>query len=90
MKVYDLPCFDNRKSFYGKAQVFELDNGGKVLKSYNTFVCELTPEKEFVKLWDGYSATTMRHINSFLRFLGYENGGKTFWDMCSVNDPIYL
>lgn len=27
MKIFDLPCFDGRKSFYGKAKVIEEDNG---------------------------------------------------------------
>lgn len=35
MKVFDLPCFDRCKSFYGKAKVKELDNGEKVLQSYS-------------------------------------------------------
>lgn len=27
-KIYDLPCFDSRKSFYGKAKVIETEVGG--------------------------------------------------------------
>lgn len=76
IKEYDLPCFDSRKSFYGKAKVIENDNGEKVLRSYNTEVCKITNGGEFVRLWSGYSSTTMRHINSFLRFFGIAGGGK--------------
>lgn len=76
IKEYDLPCFDYRKSFYGKAKVIENDNGEKVLRSYNTEVCKITNGGEFVRLWSGYSYTTMRHINSFLRFFGIAGGGK--------------
>lgn len=37
-KIFDLPCFDRRKSFYGKAQVIEQANGEKLLRSYETIV----------------------------------------------------
>lgn len=84
MKMYDLPTMDNRKSFYGKAKVIEKDNGEKVLQSYNTQVCKITASGEFVKMWDGYSVTTMRHINSFLQFFDIPGGGKSWWDSLEV------
>lgn len=84
MKMYDLPTMDNRKSFYGKAKVIEKDNGEKVLQSYNTEVCKITEGGEFVRLWSGYSAITMRHINSFLQFFGIAGGGKSWWDSLEV------
>ena len=80
MKAYELIPTDGRKSFYGKAVVFEKDNGEKVLQSYNTEVCKITSGGEFVRLWSGYSVTTMRHINSFLRLVGIARGGKAWWD----------
>lgn len=80
MKIYDLPCFDSRRSFYGKAHVIEKDNGDVVLQSYNTEVCRVTSGGAFVRMWAGWSATTGRHINSFLDFLGIEGGGKAWWD----------
>ena len=69
-KIFDLPVcgYDRAKSFYGKAKVIETDNGEKVLQSYNTFVCRITAAGRFVRMWGGYSATTMRHVNSFLSF----------------------
>ena len=93
MKTYKLPCMDHCKSFYGKARVIEHDDGTKKLQSYNTIVCEVTPSGDFIRLWDGYSVTTTRHVNSFLYFLGYtgpQYGGKAFWDALSVNNPVYL
>ena len=82
MKIYDLPVMgcDRAKSFYGKAKVIEKDNGEKVLQSYNTEVCKITSGGEFVRLWSGYSVTTMRHINSFLQLVGIAGGGKAWWD----------
>lgn len=78
-KVYDLPCFDSHKSFYGKAKVIEEMNGETVLQFYNTEVCKVTLSGEFVRMWSGESATTMRHINSFLQFLGMPGGGIAWW-----------
>ena len=38
----------------------------------------------FVRMWGGYSATTMRHVNSFLSFYDMNGGGKSWWDMQPV------
>lgn len=84
MKMYELQPNDSRKSFYGKARVIEKDNGEKVLQSYNTEVCKVTSGGQFVRLWSGYSATTMRHVNSFLDLVGIVGGGKAWWDAQTV------
>ena len=79
MKRFDLPTMhDKAKSFYGKAIVEEKDNGDIELISYTTTVCRIRNGK-FERLWDGYSSTTMRHINSFIDFYGIEGGGKFWW-----------
>lgn len=58
-KVCDLPYYDGRKSFYGKAKVIE-DDKRISLKSYNTIVCYIDKQsKKLGKLFDSYSATTM-------------------------------
>lgn len=80
MKVFELMPNDNRKSFYGKALVYEADDGTKTLRSYQTAVCRVTPDDVFHRMWGGYSATTMRHINAFLRLYGIPGGGKAWWD----------
>lgn len=81
-KIFDLPVCgsDRAKSFYGKAEVIETDNGEIILQSYNTVVCKITSGGEFVRLWSGYSVTTMRHINSFLQLFDIAGGGKAWWD----------
>jgi hypothetical protein len=86
MKMYELQPNDSRKRFYGKARVIEKDNGEKVLLSYNTEVCKITPDGAFVRLWDGYSATTMRHVNSFLELFNIDGGGKKWWDNIPVEN----
>lgn len=83
-RVFDLPCFDGRKSFYGKAKVIECKEG-QYLQSYNTLVCFMSYDGKFNRLWDGYSVTTIRHINSFMRFIGLPSlGGKSWWDRLQV------
>lgn len=85
-KMYDLPAFgDSRKSFYGKAIVVE-DANGKTLLSYGTPVCRLNNDGTFARLWGGYSATTMRHVNSFIRFFNLSGGGKSWWDALPVGE----
>ena len=84
MKVFNLPVMDRtRKSFYGKAKVIEHDNGDICLISYSTLVARIH-NGNFEKLWDGYSATTMRHINSFLLFYNLPGGGKLWWNKLEV------
>ena len=81
--MYYLNCYDNRKSFYNKACV-SVDDGGKTLYSYNTAVARVDNNGVFHRLWGGYSATTMRHINSFLIDEGIDGGGKKWWDALPV------
>lgn len=79
MKEFDLkPMYDRAKSFYGKAIVIEKDNGDIELRSYNTIVARIR-NGIFERLWGGYSATTMRHINSFIDTYGINGGGKAWW-----------
>lgn len=77
--IFELIPTDSRKSFYGKAKVIETEKGLYLL-SYDTIVCALLEDTYFVKYWAGYSATTMRHINAFLDYIGWGMfGGKRFW-----------
>ena len=72
MKMFELPCMDRRKSFYGKALVIEEENGTKKLFSYNTLVAEIDPDGNFTKVWSGNTQTTNRHIKSFKLFYNME------------------
>lgn len=83
-RIFELPCMDSRKSFYGKARVIECSNGEKLLQSYETIVCKIDASGRVIRLWEGYSATTMRHINSFLSFYGIPEGGKAYWDKLPI------
>ena len=77
IKKYELPCFDGRKSFYGKAYITE-SGGNIILTSYQTDVCGII-DGEFVRFWSGESVTTTRHVNSFLRLFGIDGGGLAWW-----------
>lgn len=65
------------------------------LYSYNTPICTLyfcgNGNNYLVRLWEGYSVTTMRHIDSFLKQYGfYKYGGKAWWDSIRTNEKILL
>jgi hypothetical protein len=73
MKViaeYYLKPKGTQKSFGGKAIVKEYENGDKVLLSYLTPVLKQTKEGKLIRLWDGYSATTGRHVEAFAGITG--------------------
>lgn len=62
---YELAPTDGRKSFYGKA-IVEVDKAGnKTLYSYGTAIIKRLVSGELVRLWNGWSATTGRHIKAF-------------------------
>lgn len=65
MKLYELRPTDSRKSFYGKATVSIDETGTETLYSYNTPIIKRKPGGELVKLWNGWTATTGRHIAAF-------------------------
>ena len=69
---------NSQKSFYGKAVIHYLDNGTVLLQSYNTIVCEIS-NGEFIRRWDGWSATTAKHINSFRQMFGFAPMSKAQW-----------
>ena len=78
--IFNLEPVNGQKSFYGKAKVIETEDGRKQLKSYDTIVCEINARGDFVKLWDGYSATTARHINAFRALYNLPALNKAEWD----------
>lgn len=85
MKVEKLTPNNSQKSFYGKATVYTHDDGTRVLRSYLTDVAAILPDGTFRRLWGGYSATTMRHVNAFAAAYGVDGGGKSWWDALSVD-----
>ena len=67
--TYELPA-THQKSFYGKAHVIVSDDNKLYLQSYDTIVARID-RNGFHRLWNGWSATTAKHINAFLtRYAG--------------------
>lgn len=63
MKV-NLDAKGIQKSFYGKAQVEILEDGGEVLYSYGTRIATKR-NKQVTRHWGGWTVTTGRHIKAF-------------------------
>jgi len=70
----ELPCFDGRKSFNGKAK-FTYDGEERIytLISYGTIICSYNDTAKVFRRHSDLttSATTRRHINSFLTLLNF-------------------
>lgn len=67
-------------SYYGKAVVITDTVSGIVqLKSYSTIVCEVDADGNFRRLWGGFSATTLRHVNDFRVLFGLRVLSKREW-----------
>lgn len=63
--VYELIPTNRQKSFYGKARVAVDDDGTETLYSYGTPIVRRDADGKLTRLWDGWSATTGKHIASF-------------------------
>ncbi len=83
MKEYLLTPDNGRKSFYGKARVIEKD-GEKLLKSYDTIVCKIDKNGNFVRCWNDYSRTTAAHVDSFRRLFDLPGISKKAWQALEV------
>ena len=54
------------------------DGKRSYLQSYDTVVL-MYQDGKITKLWDSYSVTTMKHINTFLSMQGLKQLGKKEW-----------
>ncbi len=65
--------------FGGRALIIP-DGNKLILRSYYTNVCEFDLKTEkFAKTWNGFSVTTLKHINIFRRFLALNELSKREW-----------
>ncbi len=75
------PIYDSRKSFYGKA-TYTKDGDAYTLYSYNTPILKVYNNGKKEALWDGWSATTGRHINEFAKqFTGQPMNKKAYMEL---------
>lgn len=77
MKTFELKPFNSQVSFYRKAIVIDYDEYAK-LRSYDTIVATIE-NGVLYRVWNGYSATTMRHINAFCIEYGLQPINKAIW-----------
>lgn len=79
---------NGQKSFGGKAQIAKSEHID-VLYSYSTPIATIVRTSNggsnFVRLWGGYSLTTMRHINDFRSLYGLDAINKKQWCEMPVN-----
>ena len=67
--------------FNGRAVIIPIKDGA-VLKSYNTIVAAVRATQdgvEFIRSWDGFSVTTLKHINIFRTWHGFDTISKREW-----------
>lgn len=63
---------------FGNRAVIIPTEHGFILRSYYTNVCEIR-DGNFIKLWQGYSNTTLKHINAFRRYFKLDTLSKREW-----------
>lgn len=78
-----------QNSYYGKAKEIEYENW-YFLKSYQEIVCAITPIGNFIRFWDGYSVTTLNHVNDFRENHGMEKLNKKDWKSIEVNKSMVI
>ena len=75
MRILDLKPLNGQKSFGGKAQIIMNDDNIQ-LRSFDTIVAEYNAKEDIVNVFDWFSMTTAKHINSFLELYGFRNVSK--------------
>ena len=64
--MYELTPNGTQKSFYGKALVRVNDDLSRTLYSYGTMIITIERNADYItKHWDGWTATTGKHIKAF-------------------------
>lgn len=53
------------KSLYGKAIAIRLNDGSAYLRSYDTIAMSIDADKKLHRHYDGWTATTGRHLQAF-------------------------
>lgn len=82
MVAYEVTPMGYQKSFCGKAWEIPVGDGYELV-SYSTKVAKLKFkggfEYELMRLWGGWSATTMRHVNAWLQWHHMPTITKKHW-----------
>lgn len=73
---------------FGNRAVIIPTESGYILRSYYTNVCEIRNNK-FIKLWEGYSNTTLKHINAFRNHFHFNTLSKREWIELEANKEYF-
>lgn len=66
--------------------LYKIENNKVFLQSYYTEVLMLDlEEKSLYKLWSGYSATTLKHINLLCKMFDFPTFNKKEWEKMKVD-----
>lgn len=57
-----------------------------MLVSYETVVCKVLKDGTFIRTWEGYSQTTMKHVNQFREMCGLPKINKAIWEKMNVQE----
>lgn len=87
--IFEMPAkYDSRKSFYGKAEVLETEDGGAILYSYGHKVAAAL--RGAVTIFSGVrmagSQTTTRHIVEFVK----QYGAVDLWEDAKLGGQKFL
>lgn len=67
------------EGFGGRALIIP-DGDNLILRSYYTDVCRYDRKTDTItRTWGGFSVTTLKHINIFRQFLGFDTISKREW-----------
>lgn len=71
--------------------LYKVDNNKVVLQSYYTDVIMIDIDNNAVyKLWNGYSVTTLKHINTLLNMFKMPAYSKKEWENLKVDKAYYV
>lgn len=89
-KMVDLIPVNNQKSFHGRAKLIYSGND-IYLMSYTTLIAVYNIINDTITpLWIDYSATTIKHINSFLCLYDFPTVNKKQWLSLEYGKPYTI
>lgn len=69
---------ERKRLNYMQAWIKYYDDGSQILMSYSTDVVKRTPDGRYIRLWSGWSSSTMKQVKAYcgyyFRGLPYEDG----------------
>lgn len=86
IELEELMPNDGQKSFGEKAQIVKTEYVDALCIYSTPVACIIKNGLKFIRLWDGYNSTTMRHINSFRSIYGLGAISKKQWQKMPMEE----